>query len=423
MTDLSSLFSEEENNSIRKDFPLLSNTDIIYTDNAATTQKPQQVLDAWMDYYGKYNANPFRGVYGLSVDATECYEDSRKAVADFIGADSEREIVFTRNASESINLLATSLCELILKPGDEIIVSIAEHHSNFLPWQMAAKRYGAEVVFFECEEDGEFKTETLQKLINDKTRLLAITHLSNVMGRINDIKAFADICHANDVLISVDGAQSVPHIPLNVKELDVDFLQFSGHKMLAPMGIGVLYGREELLDKMPPYMFGGEMIETVTREKATYAELPHKFEAGTVNVGGAYALAAAIRYYDRIGFDKIMARERALTKACMEKIKDIEGISVIGSQKPEEHEGIITFLVDGVHPHDVAAIMDSKGICVRAGHHCAQPLLQYLYDKREVKNTGGISTTRISLAFYNTLEEVERVTEALSELRSEMGII
>ncbi len=414
-------FSKEEDNKIRQDFPLLNNRDIIYMDNAATTQKPVQVLDAWKKYYSDYNANPFRGVYGLSVDATEVYEDSRKAVAGFIGANSYREIVFTRNASESVNLLATSLCEYLLQPGDEIIVSIAEHHSNFLPWQQAAKRHGAKVVFFECEEDGEFKKEKLESLITNRTRILAITHLSNVLGRINDVKALAEICHKNDVLISVDGAQSVPHIPVNVKELDVDFLQFSGHKMLAPMGIGVLYGKEELLDAMPPYMYGGEMIETVTRDGATFAELPHKFEAGTVNVGGAAALAEAVRYYDRIGFDKIMARERALTRAAIEKINDIEGIQIIGSEKPEEHEGIITFLVDGVHPHDVAAIMDAEGVCVRAGHHCAQPLLQYLYDIREKKNTGGISTTRISLAFYNTLEEVDRMAEALAKIRPEMG--
>lgn len=415
-------FSKEEDKRIREDFPLLNNRDIVYMDNAATTQKPAEVLDALRRYYDNYNANPFRGVYGLSVDATEVYEDARKAVAGFIGAASFREIVFTRNASESINLLSTSLCEYLLKPGDEIIVSIAEHHSNFLPWQQAAKRYGAKVVFVECEEDGEFKKEKLESLITARTRILAITHLSNVLGRINDVKAFAEVCHKNDVLISVDGAQSVPHIPVNVKELDVDFLQFSGHKMLAPMGIGVLYGKEELLEVMPPYMYGGEMIETVTRDGATYAELPHKFEAGTVNVGGAAALAEAVRYYEKIGFEKIMARERTLTKAAIEKMGEIEGIEIIGSKDPAQHEGIITFLVDGVHPHDVAAIMDAEGVCVRAGHHCAQPLLQYLYDIREKKNTGGISTTRVSMAFYNTLDEVDRMAEALAKIRPEMGL-
>ncbi len=416
-------FTKEENERIRASFPLLANRDIIYMDNAATTQKPVEVMEAWRKYYEHDNANPFRGVYGLSVDATDAYEDSRKQVADFIGAASSGEIVFTRNASESVNLLAASLCEQILDQGDEIIVSIAEHHSNFLPWQQAAKRYGAKVVFFECEEDGSFSAEKLKSLINDKTKILAITHLSNVLGRVNDIKEFARICHENDVLISVDGAQSVPHIPVNVKELDVDFLQFSGHKMLAPMGIGVLYGKEKLLDKMPPYMYGGEMIETVTRENVTYAELPHKFEAGTVNVGGAVALAAAVRYYNELGFETIMNRERALTKAAMEKMKSIDGIKILGSDDPKEHEGIITFITDGVHPHDVAAIMDAEGVCVRAGHHCAQPLLQYLYDIREKKYAGGISTTRVSLAFYNTMEEVERMAEAVAKIRPEMGII
>ena len=419
---MDNFLSEEEDKRIRADFPLLNNRDVIYMDNAATTQKPVQVSEAWRAYYDNNNANPFRGVYGLSVDATDAYEDSRQAVADFINADSKREIIFTRNASESINLLATSLGEQIIGEGDEIIVSIAEHHSNFLPWLKTAEKYGAKVVFFECEEDGEFKSEKLKTLINEKTKLLAITHLSNVLGRINDIRTFADICHENGVLISVDGAQSVPHIPVDVKALDVDFLQFSGHKMLAPMGIGVLYGKEKLLEEMPPYMYGGEMIETVTRDGATYAELPHKFEAGTVNVGGAVALAEAIRYYKEIGFEKIMARERALTDLAIEKIRELEGFTIIGSQDSADHEGIITFLVDGVHPHDVAAIMDAEGVCVRAGHHCAQPLLQYLYDIREKKNTGGISTTRVSLAFYNTLDEVERMAAALAKIRPEMGL-
>ncbi len=415
-------FTKEEDDRIRASFPLLANRKIIYMDNAATTQKPVEVIQAWQKYYEHDNANPFRGVYGLSVDATDAYENARSQVASFIGASSSREVVFTRNASESVNLLATSLCEHILKDGDEIIVSIAEHHSNFLPWLQAAKRYGAKVVFFECEEDGEFKREKLESLINEHTKILAITHLSNVLGRVNDIKEFAQICHKKNVLISVDGAQSVPHIPVNVKELDVDFLQFSGHKMLAPMGIGVLYGKEELLEEMPPYMYGGEMIETVTREKATYAELPHKFEAGTVNVGGAVALAEAVRYYQELGFETIMARERALTQAAVEKMNAIEGIKILGSEDPSEHEGIITFITDGVHPHDVAAIMDAEGVCVRAGHHCAQPLLQYLYDIREKKYAGGISTTRVSLAFYNTMDEVERMAEAVAKIRPEMGI-
>lgn len=418
MSDNKDLRLEDEE--IRKDFHLLKNREIVYFDNAATTQKPESVMEAWKKYYDYDNANPFRGVYELSVDATDAYEDARNVVADFINA-KQNEIIFTRNASESINLLAYSFASNIINAGDEIIVSIAEHHSNFLPWQEAAKRLGAKVVFFECEEDGRFLSEKLESLINDKTKILAITHVSNVLGRINDIKTFAKIMHEHGGYIVCDGAQSVPHIPVDVKDLDVDFLAFSGHKMLAPMGIGVLYGKLELLEDMPPFLYGGEMIETVTVEGATYAEVPHKFEAGTVNVGGAVALAEAVKYYNAIGFEKIVERERNLTKYAMDKIKELEGFTILGSQNAEEHEGIITFLIEGVHPHDIASIMDTFHVAVRAGHHCAQPLLQYLYDKREKKNAGGISTTRASIAFYNTYEEVDKLVEALSKVRSEMG--
>lgn len=418
MSDNKDLRLEDEE--IRKDFHLLKNREIVYFDNAATTQKPESVMVAWKKYYDYDNANPFRGVYELSVDATDAYEEARNVVADFINA-KQNEIIFTRNASESINLLAYSFASHVIKAGDEIIVSIAEHHSNFLPWQEAAKRLGAKVVFFECEEDGRFLSEKLESLINDKTKILAITHVSNVLGRINDIKTFAKIMHEHGGYIVCDGAQSVPHIPVDVKDLDVDFLAFSGHKMLAPMGIGVLYGKLEILEDMPPFLYGGEMIETVTVEGATYAEVPHKFEAGTVNVGGAVALAEAVKYYNAIGFEKIVERERNLTKYAMDKIKELEGFTILGSQNAEEHEGIITFLIEGVHPHDIASIMDTFHVAVRAGHHCAQPLLQYLYDKREKKNAGGISTTRASIAFYNTHEEVDKLVEALSKVRSEMG--
>ncbi len=418
MSDNKDLRLEDEE--IRKDFHLLKNREIVYFDNAATTQKPESVMAAWKKYYDYDNANPFRGVYELSVDATDAYEEARNVVADFINA-KQNEIIFTRNASESINLLAYSFASHVIKAGDEIIVSIAEHHSNFLPWQEAAKRLGAKVVFFECEEDGRFLSEKLESLINDKTKILAITHVSNVLGRINDIKTFAKIMHEHGGYIVCDGAQSVPHIPVDVKDLDVDFLAFSGHKMLAPMGVGVLYGKLELLEDMPPFLYGGEMIETVTVEGATYAEVPHKFEAGTVNVGGAVALAEAVKYYNAIGFEKIVERERNLTKYAMDKIKELEGFTILGSQNAEEHEGIITFLIEGVHPHDIASIMDTFHVAVRAGHHCAQPLLQYLYDKREKKNAGGISTTRASIAFYNIHEEVDKLVEALSKVRSEMG--
>ena len=399
-------------NKIREDFPLLKNRDIIYLDNAATSQKPACVLDAEKRFYEKYNANPFRGLYELSEEATECYEDARKTVADFLHAPCPEEIVFTRNATESLNLAAYTLSEYLLKPGDEIIVSIMEHHSNILPWQQAAKRYGATVKYLECDMDGTIPAERLESMITDRTKIAAITQISNVLGCRNDLKTFAEICHRHGVILVGDGAQSVPHIAVDVQDLGVDFLSFSGHKMLAPMGIGALYGKKELLEKLPPFLTGGEMIESVTREGAVWAEVPHKFEAGTVNAGGAYALAEAVRYMKNIGFDAIEAQENRLTRIAYEGMMNIPGIRVLGSSDPDNHHGILSFAVDGVHPHDVAEILNADNICVRAGHHCAQPLLQYF---------GTASTTRVSLAFYNTEEEIRAFLESLGGLRRKMG--
>ena len=404
----------------RKDFPLLSeigeNTvdgrEWIYIDNAATSQKPAAVLDAEKQFYEKYNANPFRGLYELSEEATECYEEARKTVADFLHASCPEEIIFTRNATESLNLAAYTLSEYLLKPGDEIIVSIMEHHSNILPWQQAAKRYGATVKYLECDMDGTIPAERLENMITPHTKIAAITQISNVLGCKNDLKTFAEICHRHGVILVGDGAQSVPHIKVDVQGLGVDFLSFSGHKMLAPMGIGALYGKMEWLEKMPPFLTGGEMIEYVTRTGATYAEVPHKFEAGTVNAAGAYALGEAIRYIEGIGFEEITKREDELTALAMEEMKKNPYVHIIGSDRPEDHHGILSFTVQDVHPHDVAAILDSDKIAVRAGHHCAQPLLAYLKTP---------STTRASLAFYNTEEEVLRFTQSLKTLRRRMG--
>ena len=397
---------------IREDFPLLKNRDIIYLDNAATSQKPAAVLDAEKQFYEKYNANPFRGLYELSEEATECYEEARKTVADFLHASCPEEIIFTRNATESLNLVAYTLSEYLLKPGDEIIVSIMEHHSNILPWQQAAKRYGATVKYLECDMDGTIPAERLENMITPHTKIAAITQISNVLGCKNDLKTFAEICHRHGVILVGDGAQSVPHIKVDVQDLGVDFLSFSGHKMLAPMGIGALYGKMEWLEKMPPFLTGGEMIEYVTRTGATYAEVPHKFEAGTVNAAGAYALGEAIRYIEGIGFEEITKREDELTALAMEEMKKNPYVHIIGSDRPEDHHGILAFTVQDVHPHDVAAILDSDKIAVRAGHHCAQPLLAYLKTP---------STTRASLAFYNTEEEVLRFTQSLKTLRRRMG--
>lgn len=400
-----------EDAEIRKNFPLIRD-DEAYLDNAATTQKPQCVIDAVNEYYQKHNANPLRGLYGLSIAATDDYEDAREAVREFINAGSTEEIIFTRNASESLNLVGYAWTADHLQPGDEVVVTIMEHHSNMLPWQQACKRTGAVIRYIEPDKTGLITEEVFRSAITPKTKLVCMTQVSNVLGRENPIKRFAQIAHEAGAVFVCDGAQSVPHMPVDVQDLDVDFLAFSGHKMLAPMGIGVLYGKREILDKMQPFLFGGEMIEYVTLEGATYAELPHKFEAGTVNAGGAVGLHAAIDFYKKIGWDRIVEREEHLTAYAMEKMKELPYVHIIGSEKPEEHHGILTFKVDGVHPHDIAAILDSCHIDVRAGHHCAQPLMKYL-------NT--LSTSRASLCFYNTEAEVDRLIEVLKTVRKDMG--
>ena len=400
-------------NRFKKDFPVFNEyKNLVYLDNAATTQKPYPVLERAAKYYKSENANPLRGLYDLSVKATDAYENAREAVRNFIGANSKREIVFTRNATESLNLIAYSFGRANIGHGDEILVAISEHHSNLLPWQQLAREKGAVLKFLECDEHGQYTAQALEKALTPKTKLFAIAQVSNVFGRVNPIKEFADIAHKNGTLIVCDGAQSVPHMAVDVKELDVAFLVFSGHKMLAPMGIGVLYGREELLEKMPPFLYGGEMIEYVTRDSATFAELPHKFEAGTVNVGGAVGLHAAIDYISSIGFDEIVRRERQLTELAFEQMKTIPHVNIIGSQEAAGHEGIITFTVDGVHPHDIAAVFDSENIAIRAGHHCAQPLHQHLNIQ---------SSARMSLAFYNDEEDVRRFTDTLKTVREKMG--
>lgn len=405
---------KEQDLRIRKDFPLLSGkyAEYAYLDSAATAQKPACVIEAEKEFYEEYNANPLRGLYELSVAATDRYEEAREKVRAFLHAASPEEIIFTRNATESLNLVAYAYGMNNLKEGDEVLVTILEHHSNFLPWLNAAKRKGAKLNFLECDETGLITEEVFRKALTPRTRIVAMTHVSNVIGRENDIALYVKIAHENGAIFVADGAQSVPHIPVDVKALDVDFLAFSGHKMLGPMGIGVLYGKKELLHKMDPFLYGGEMIETVTREGATYAELPHKFEAGTVNAAGAYGLGKAIDYVQGIGFDVIQEREAFLTRYAFERLRRDPYVRILGSEDPAEHHGILTFTVEGVHPHDIAAILDEEKICIRAGHHCAQPLLKYL-------NTP--STARASIAFYNTVEEIDRLADAVSTLRKKMG--
>ncbi len=398
---------------IRADFPLLSaRPDIAYLDNAATTQKPASVIEAVEKYYREDNANPLRGLYELSQRATETYEEARELVRGFLHAKSTEEIVFTRNATESLNLISYSWADANMKEGDEVLVTVMEHHSDLLPWQRACRRSGAALRFLECDREGRITEEAFSAALTDRTRLVCMTQVSNVLGVENDVKRFAALAHEHGALFVCDGAQSVPHMPVDVLDLDVDFLAFSGHKMLAPMGIGVLYARKKLLKKMPPFLYGGEMIETVTREKATWAELPHKFEAGTVNAGAAAGLAAAIRYYEKVGFENIVAREEMLGELAYDALTAIPGVHILGPKNARDHHGIFTFTVDDVHPHDIAAILDGDGVNVRAGHHCAQPLMQFM---------GTPSTARASIAFYNTEEEIGRLAESLGKVRERMG--
>ena len=399
-------------NAYRDDFPLLKSQDVAYLDNAATAQRPQCVLDAVTAFYRSQNANPLRGLYPLSIAATEAYENAREAVRAFLNAKSAREIIFTRNTTESINLAAYSYGLSHVKAGDEVLVSIMEHHSNLLPWQMVCRQTGATLKFMECGMDGTLDLNKVEPLITPKTKIVACTHVSNVLGRVNPIRELAALAHRVGAVMVVDGAQSTPHIPVDVQALDADFFAFSGHKVYGPMGIGVLYGREDLLNAMPPFLTGGEMIESVTREGVVFAELPHKFEAGTVNAADAVGLHAAIDYVGNIGFAQMHEREVALTRRAMDAMRELPHVHVLGAEDPEEHCGIITFTVDGVHPHDISEIMASDGVNIRAGHHCAQPLLQYL---------GTTSTTRVSLAFYNTEEEIRAFLESLGGLRRKMG--
>ena len=397
---------------VRQDFVLLQNTDRVYFDNAATSQKPKCVIDAVQEFYEKYNAKVLRGMYPLSVEATERYENARKTVQRFIHAACPEEIIFTRNATESMNLVAYSYGMANLKAGDEILVSILEHHSNILPWQMVSRATGAKLVFLECEPDGTIPKEKMDEAFSEHTKLVAVTQVSNVLGCVNDIPELVKRARACGAVILMDAAQSAPHMPIDVQKLDVDFVAFSGHKMLAPMGIGVLYGKQELLEKMPPFLTGGEMIETVSRYDAVYAELPHKFEAGTVNAGGAVGLAAAIDYLESYGMDTLHAVEQELTAYLFRGMNAIPHVHVLGSQREDNHTGIVSFTVDQVHPHDISEVLSSDGMDIRAGHHCAQPLHDHL---------GIHSTARASLMFYNTKEEIDRFLESVSNIRRRMG--
>ncbi|MBR3720123.1 MAG: cysteine desulfurase [Clostridia bacterium] len=395
-----------DQNEIIKDFPLLQNRKIAYLDSGATTQKPIQVLEAIEKFYENNNANPHRGAYSLSIEATEEYENTRTKIAKFINAMHREEIIFSKNATESLNLIAYSYGLENLKNDDEIVISIMEHHSNLVPWQKVSKTTGAKLNYMYMNDQFELSDEEIESKITDKTKIVGITHVSNVLGTINNIEKIIKYAHKKGAIVVVDASQSIPHMKIDVQKLNADFLVFSGHKMIAPLGIGVLYGKKELLNKMNPFLMGGDMIEYVYEQDTTYAPLPNKFEAGTQNVEGVIGLGAAIDYINKIGYDKIAEIEEDIVEYAREKLSKLEFLTLYMTPNKENHQAVISFNINGVHPHDVASILDSQGVCVRSGNHCAQPLMRSL---------GIDSTCRASFYFYNTKEDVDKLVEALKK--------
>ena len=400
-----------------KDFPLLNGEvggkHIAYLDNGATTQKPQQVIQSICGYYGGCNANPHRGAYALSVKATDIYESARKRTAQFIKAKRQEEIIFTKNATEALNLVAYSYGLNHVEAGDEIVISISAHHINLVPWQFVAKAKGAVLKYIYLQEDGNLSQEDIETKITERTKIVAVTQVSNVLGLKNDVKAIVQKAHSVGAVCVVDGSQSVAHMAVDVQDIDCDFFAFSGHKMLSPMGIGVLYGKYEILDAMEPFLRGGDMIEYVQEQESTWAELPAKFEAGTQNVGGAAGLTAAIDYLEGITFDRIEAIEKDLVDYALPQLRELPYIELYGCDSKQDNKtGIIAFNVKDVHPHDVATILDNDGVAVRAGHHCAQPLHRYLQQN---------ASCRASFYLYNTREDIDRWIAALKKVRGVLG--
>lgn len=403
------------NNKFRQDFPILNDEKqpVVYLDSAATTQKPYSVIKAIETYYSSQNANPLRGLYKLSATATEEYENARHAVAQFINAKEDCEIIYTRNATESLNLIAYTYGMENIQEGDEIVVSIMEHHSNILPWQMLAKMKKAVLKYMYIDDEGNIPDEEIMTKITDKTKIVSVTQVSNVLGVATPLDKLIKKAHEVGAIAIVDGAQGAPHQKTDVQALDCDFYVFSGHKMLAPMGIGVLYGKKSILEAMPPFLRGGEMIETVSEQDATFAPLPEKFEAGTPNVSGAIALKAAIEYLNEVGFDYIEQQEQHLMKIAMEELSKLPYITIYGSQDYTKHKGVLSFNIQDIHPHDVSSLLDYHGnIALRAGNHCAHPLLKFI---------NAPSTNRISFYFYNTEDDVYKFIEQVKKVRSYLG--
>lgn len=390
----------------KKDFPIFENRDISYLDSGATSQKPQYVINAVEEFYKKFNANPHRGAYSLSLEATEQYENTREKIAKFINARNKEEIIFSKNASESLNLIAYSYGLSNFKQNDEVVLSIMEHHSNLVPWQFVTKQTNSILKYMYINNEFELSKEEIESKITDKTKVVGITHISNVLGTINNVKEIIKYAHKKGAIVIVDASQSIPHTKVDVQDLDADFLVFSGHKMFAPLGIGVLYGKKELLNKMPPFLMGGDMIEYVYEQNTTYAPLPNKFEAGTQNVEGVVGLGAAIDYIESIGYETINKVEQEVTEYAVNELSKLNFIEMYVTPNKQNHSSVVSFNVRGVHPHDVASILDVNGVCIRSGNHCAQPLLRYM---------GMDSTCRASFSIYNTKEDVDKLVDALNK--------
>lgn len=397
---------------IRKDFPILSQKvneeRLAYLDNAATAQRPNPVLKKLMNFYQNDNANVHRGVHTLAERATSEYEDVRKRVQNFIHAKSNSEIVFTKGTTDSLNLIASTFGEQHIHAGDEIVISIAEHHSNLVPWQQLAIKKHAKLKFIKLTTDGELDLDDASHKITDKTKIVAVNHASNVLGTVSPLKQLVEIAHDHGAVFVGDGAQAVPHFPVNIQDLDVDFYAFSGHKMMSPMGIGVLYGKQKLLDEMPPYQYGGEMISEVYRDHTIFAEPPYKFEAGTQNVAGAIGLGAAIDYLNQIGLNNVQKHEQELVANLLPRLESMNDVTVYGPKDPKKHSGVVSFNIQGLHPHDVATALDMDGVAVRAGHHCAEPLM---------KELGIVATARASFYLYNNMDDVDQLVDAIKDTK------
>ena len=403
---INNALNEFDVEAIRNDFSILrqeNDLSLIYLDSAATSQTPDPVIEAMDAYYRTYNSNIHRGIYRISEEATAKYEEARQRIGRFINARRSSQVIFTRNTTESINLVAYSWGSANLREGDEILVTVMEHHSNLLPWQLLSQRTGAKMRFIEVTDEGVLQLDGLETLLTERTKLVAITHVSNVLGTINPVQELTAAAHAVGAKVLIDGAQSVPHFDVDVQELDCDFLAFSGHKMCGPTGIGILYGKSDLLEEMPPFLGGGSMIRSVQRESSTYADVPAKFEAGTPAIAEAIGLAAAVDYLNQVGLEAIFVHEHELLEYAHQKLSEIEGITIYGP-KPRQKTGAITFNLEGIHPHDIAGVLDTVGVAVRAGHHCAQPLMQKF---------GVIATVRASFYLYNKLEEINILHEGL----------